>query len=171
LDLGGFRRSKNLIEPFLSLTRATSNPSSRTLKDVPSNLKVEFESTLRYVDIPVPDLPQKSNVVGTMPIRTEVKDILEWLRGQKGVQGIFELRVRDSPYVSHSEEVVDSCLAGFDVEILDWKRPNMSLEPVILNCPNIQKATLYASSWCTLQYWTSEQVHRDLHGCLRKVSI
>ncbi|KAF5129904.1 hypothetical protein E5D57_006237 [Metarhizium anisopliae] len=99
-------------------------------------------------------------------IRSEVEEILDWLRNKNGVTGIHELRVSDSLYIPHSEEVIEKCLTGFDIEVLDWKRVDLSIEPLFsgsrLVCPNLKKLTLYASGWIALQYWTSQEVQKSL---------
>jgi len=167
--LGGFQHSKRSIEPFLALVKELSQPKSANSKPGALSLDVDFESHLRYVNIPVPDLPQQDKVSGMITVRSEVKEILDWLRDKKGVKGIYELHVRDSLYVPHSEEVIGKCLVGFDIEILDWKRVDMSIEPLLLqsepgkcSCPNLKELTLYASGWASLQYWASKQVQETL---------
>jgi hypothetical protein len=119
-------------------------------------LSVSFESTLSFVDIPVPDLPQAKvkETIG-VSIRDEVPRILHWLRHKKQVTGIYELRVRDSLYIPHCEETIKTCLEGFDIEVLDWERVDLSLEPLKNTCLNLKQLTLYGSSWTSLQYWTA----------------
>jgi len=130
-------------------------PRSSSLKPT---LSVNFESTLSFVDIPVPDLPlaRATTPVG-VPIRDEVLKILGWLHDENQVQGIYQLRVRDSLYIPHSEEVIQSCLGEFDIEVLDWQRVDLSLKPLVGSCKNLKQLRLYASSWAALQYWTSRE--------------
>ncbi|KAM0554849.1 hypothetical protein ACHAPJ_006584 [Fusarium lateritium] len=94
--------------------------------------------------------------------RSEARAILDWLRNKQKVSGIYELRVRDSFFSPHSEEVISQCLAGFDVEVLDWMRTDMSVKPLLDTCPNLKKLVLYASNWATLSYWTSGEAIADL---------
>jgi hypothetical protein len=164
LDLGGFKQSKQSIEHLLSM--ANPNPEGN-VKSMNAKVQkqpeaptfcVEFETTLSFVDIPVPDLPRvKAETVG-VAIRDETKRILNWLRDEKGVTGIYELRVRDSLYLPHCEETIKSCLDNFDIEILDWMRVDLSLEPIKDTCRNLKELTLYGSTWSSLQSWTSEEV-------------
>lgn len=120
-----------------------------------SRFRVEFESTLRYVDIPIPDLPLVSKESYIVSERVEVPTILEWLRQSKGVDGIYELFVRDSFLVPHSEEIIEKCLNGFKIEVLDWMRADMSIRPLQKTCPDIRKLRFYVTTWASLSYWTS----------------
>lgn len=141
-----------------------------------AKLEVYFETTLRLVDIPVPDLSTTVKRSGRMMNRTEVADILTWLKESKGVAGIHELRVRDSVFLPHTEDTIRRCIAGFDIEVLDWKRINMSLQPLIgddgaVLCPNLRRLTAYTNGWASLQYWTCEEVQRTLRRCFPKVRM
>jgi hypothetical protein len=132
---------------------------------VASLFKVDFESTLRYVDIPVPDLPGgigNVHLVGLVTERTETTSILRWLRDSKHVVGIYELRVRDSLFLPHNEEVISNCLKGLDVEVLDWMRVDMSIKPLLETCPHLKQLTVYAGGWAALSYWTSAECYTDL---------
>ncbi|KAF3058826.1 Thermostable alkaline protease [Trichoderma lentiforme] len=152
LDLGGFRHSSKSIEPFLKMIKnlsCTPNPKATSL------LTVEFETTLRYVDIPVPTFPRLDDNSPSIPERLEAKLILDWLRESKNVTGIYELRVRDSLFLPHKEEVIFQSLDGFDIEVLDWMRPDMSARPLVKSCSRLKKLTLYVSTWASLSYWVS----------------
>ncbi|KAM6506080.1 hypothetical protein FSOLCH5_014262 [Fusarium solani] len=169
LDLGGFQHSSRSIDPFLRMIKA----SSTNITTKAAELKVEFESTLRYVDVPIPDFPEAQAGGMKNTERSEAKVILEWLRTKKEVTGIYELRVRDSLFFPHSEEAIAQCLQGFDVEMLDWMRVDMSAKPLLKTCPNLKKLTLYAGNWATLSYWTSEEAIDALSGFseLKEVTI
>ncbi|KAJ4187362.1 hypothetical protein NW767_012275 [Fusarium falciforme] len=138
--------------------------SSTNITTKAAELKVEFESTLRYVDIPIPDFPEAQAGGMKNTERSEAKVIMEWLRTKKEVTGIYELRVRDSLFFPHSEEAIAQCLHGFDVEILDWMRVDMSAKPLLKTCRNLKKLMLYAGNWATLSYWTSEEAIDALSG-------
>ncbi|KAK6538633.1 hypothetical protein TWF694_010211 [Orbilia ellipsospora] len=154
LDLGGFRDSSRSTEPFLRMIKLSS---AKTVATNATKFKVEFESTLRYVDIPIPNLPGFDTGSPSDIERSEAKTVLEWLRKKNKVVGIYELRIRDSIFCPHSEEVISQSLAGFDIEILDWMRADMSVEP-LLSLKKLQELKIYASNWATLSYWTSEEV-------------
>lgn len=133
---------------------------------------VNFESTLSFVDIPVPNLPQAKvkETIG-VPIRDEVQRILRWLHGEKHVTGIYELRVRDSLFIPHCEEIIKSCLDKFDIEVLDWERVDLSLEPLKDTCKNLKQLTLYGGSWTSLQYWTGKDAMVLFSKSLPKVCL
>jgi hypothetical protein len=82
------------------------------------------------------------------------------------VNGIYELRVQDSILLPHSEQMISQSVDEFDIEILDWMRVDMSLEPLLnggtARCPNLRKLSVYVSSWAMLQYWKSEEVDLQL---------
>ena len=132
-------------------------------------LNVEFETTLRFVDIAVPKLPRQQQEHWRILIRSEVKQILDWLYGVKGVRGIYELRIRDSLYIPHCEEMIAACLQRFDIEVLDWMRADMSLRPVMETCPNLKEITLYASTWASAQAWTSKEGMKTFRDRFHKV--
>ncbi|KAF4997527.1 hypothetical protein FDECE_12057 [Fusarium decemcellulare] len=158
-------------------TKTEDQPASGETHVSPKHptLSVEFESTLSFVDIPIPDLPQvrEDHFTGA-PTRDEAQRILRWLYDQKQVTGIYELRVRDSLFIPHSEQVIKSCLDKFNIEVLDWERLDLSLEPLRDTCKNLKHLTLYGSSWSSLQYWTSEEVialFDSIFTKIRKVTI
>ncbi|KAH6867711.1 hypothetical protein B0T10DRAFT_467712 [Thelonectria olida] len=146
LYLGGFYHFSPSIEPFLKMTKETSSTSSSTARKGAPLPAVEFESTLRYVNIPVPPFPQVDINSHFIPARVEVKLVLDWLRDSKRVPGIYELRIRDSLYLPHKEEVISQCLGEFDVEVLDWMRVDMSIKPLLDTYGLLKKLTLYVST-------------------------
>lgn len=111
LDLGGFKQSKHSIEHLLSMAKPNPEENIKSVNakeqkqhEAPT-FCVEFETTLSFVDIPVPDLPPVEAATVGVAIRDETERILNWLRYEKRVTGIYELRVRDSLYLPHSEAV------------------------------------------------------------------
>ncbi|KAM7221644.1 thermostable alkaline protease [Rhypophila decipiens] len=143
LDLGGFRHSSRSIQPFLKMIDGLSGSTKPTKKKTASLLTVEFETCLRYVDIPIPPLPRSDVDSKFVSERLEATLVLNWLRGPKRVTSIYELRVRDSLYLPHTEETIHNCLKGFDVEILDWMRVDISAKPLLATCPKLKRLTLY----------------------------
>ncbi len=112
---------------------------------------------MRYVDIPIPDFPHTGVGTGTSPwFRAEARDILKWLKRSRGVNGIYQLSIRDSPYLPHSEDRISESLEGFDIESLDWKRADLSIDLIADHCPNLKILHLYAGSWASLSYWISK---------------
>lgn len=110
--------------------------------------------------------------------RLEVSEILRWLNGDKKVTGIYELSVRDSCYLPHNEHVIRTCLTIFDVEVLDWRRLDLSLrvlhapkETTNLVCPNLKTLRLYAGGWPALAYWTSDESLSFLSGFPKLIQV
>lgn len=104
-------------------------------------------------------------------IRSEVGEILTWLRDTKEVTGIYELSIRDSCYLPHTENHIRASLSSFDVEVLDWRRLDLSLWVLSadrthqnLTCPNLKALRLYASGWPALAFWTSHEGLSFLDG-------
>lgn len=93
---------------------------------------LSYEETIRYAEFPALDLEgdEKEAYVDNMylPIRhTEVFDALDWLRDQKGVQRIVELKVPDRLINAHDEARIAEFVAKFEVEYLDWRCLDLSL--------------------------------------------
>lgn len=138
-------------------------------RPVPSSkLCMEFETVLRYVNIPVPDLLPSS-----VKQRAEILNVVRWLREVKEVTGIYELRIHDSSVTPHSEEIMRDCLQDNGVEMLDWKRLDMSVQPLLARTipETLREVTIYASAWTTLYYWTSTDTRVMLIETFKKVRL
>jgi hypothetical protein len=91
-----------------------------------------FYKILRYVVIPDLEAMRHSSSfkgIGSM-VGQEITTLLDWLR-QKGVQKIIELRVHDSWKEPYSEEAIIKALVPFAVEILDWRRVDLSIRTTV----------------------------------------
>lgn len=114
-------------------------------------LEIDFESTLSYVQ-----LPELANIFDQLPAieRLEAFQVLKWLK-ESGVNTIIDLHVPDALYGGHSEEIVENCLALFDqIELLDWKRLDLSLE-TMKAARGVHTIWLYSSgNWGALAQWT-----------------
>ncbi|KAI1329507.1 hypothetical protein F5Y16DRAFT_100516 [Xylariaceae sp. FL0255] len=164
-SLGGYGTWTTSAQSFIDLL-PKSNSSSDSSNSPPDPLQVvNFETTLILVDIPIPDLPQVQADGAPSMIRAEVFYILDWLQQRKKVKGIYELCVRDSCYLPHNERIIRECVRNFDIEVLDWRRLDLSLtalheasDPGKLICRNLKSLSLYAGGWPALAYWTTEGV-------------
>jgi hypothetical protein len=58
------------------------------------------------------------------------KVILDWLRKSRNVEKIFHLSVTDSLHEPHSEETIEEAVKHFDIEILDWRRIDLSIRTI-----------------------------------------
>ena len=146
--------------------------------------ELEFESTLRYVDFPIFEIAKNNSShtndhdlrYGTkmnhsrsddIGFRDEAYSVLKWLRDRKGVRKIIEVQVADSQYHPHSEQVIEESLEGFDVEILNWKRADLSVDSISIAAPNVKKLYLYSNgSKASIGHWGGS----DGVGRLEKVS-
>jgi hypothetical protein len=123
---------------------------------------VQFETALKYVELSVPPVPITGSLSWDKEYlqvtgRAEVFLILKWLR-DKNVQTVCELHVRDSVHHPHSEEDMATLGKYFSgLEVLDWRRMDVSLETVMQAAPNLKTLHLYASGWPALSYWTGPE--------------
>jgi hypothetical protein len=73
-----------------------------------------------------------------------LQKVFDMLRG-KGVQRILKLMVRDNLRRPCSDEVIQSCLDGFDVRYLDWNKPDLCADVVLAKAPKLVELWLYSS--------------------------
>jgi hypothetical protein len=157
----GIRDSKHLSRESSDLGNLSSLPSSQVLQDNRSHVvsqpslardalppfDVEFEPTLKYVELPAFDGIEASR-------REEAKVILDWLRKSRNVEKIFHLSVTDSLHEPHSEETIEEAVKHFDIEILDWRRIDLSIRTIRDAAPNVRRLHLYSSgNWAALDHW------------------
>ncbi|KAG0131236.1 hypothetical protein HOY82DRAFT_560245 [Tuber indicum] len=124
----------------------------------------KFENILRYVyfpkvnfknpstDIyPVKDTSKKqgqsqhynSNDEGIG--RKDLQVMFDWLRNNRGVKKIIEVRVLDNEDPPHSDEIIEKSLKNFDVEVLNWFKFDLCSETILKAAPNVQEVHLYSS--------------------------
>lgn len=119
---------------------------------------IEFESMLKYVHIPISDSGDDPNTTHKVNgPRDDVNKILHWLSRRKGVKKILELRVIDSERQPHVEEKIADAVRELDVEILNWYRPDLSIDCILEAAPNVEELHLYSCNWTSLSQWTSEE--------------
>jgi len=110
-------------------------------------LNVQFETALKYVEIPLFD----NSPCGS---RTEATSILTWLKLCKGVGHIYEVRVEDSLQNPHSEENIENALMDLNVRSLDWRRVDLSICTILACAPNVEKLHLYSSgNLAAIDHW------------------
>lgn len=83
--------------------------------------------------------------------------VFQWLR-KNHVERIIKVMVIDDEDPPHADSSIEEALSGFQVEIWDWKRLDLSTE-VIYNSTNVVKEiSLYSSgNNSVLMGWASEQ--------------
>jgi hypothetical protein len=165
LSLGGYGSWASNAQSFLDVIKLAADSEQFSDKHPRKALaQISFESTLIYVDIPITDLPMARSGTKSIQPRSEVWHVLHWLRKTRGVEGIYELNVRDSCYLPHNERIIRECLRNFDIEVLDWRRLDLSIRVLFEQdeeaspvCRNLRKLRLYAGGWPALAYWTSKE--------------
>lgn len=95
----------------------------------------KFYSTLKFVYIPRLKIdldneqsPEMSKVLGwDCPGKKELFMIFDWLQ-RAGVKRVLDVSVEDMEEPPHSDDVIFACLGKLQVEIWNWKRPDISSE-------------------------------------------
>jgi hypothetical protein len=159
LNLTPFDRRTHHFTEFLKLVNA--GPEQQNAQ----RFQFFFESILRSVDFPdlgkEPLPPSEHRTVSAM--RNEVQQVLNWLRTRKDVQKIMGLSVKDSFYDPHSEETIEQAIAGLDIEILNWKRLDLSIDTIFDSAKNVRELYLYCSgSKTAIRHWIGDTGVRRL---------
>ncbi|KAM0226770.1 hypothetical protein ACHAPO_012087 [Fusarium lateritium] len=123
--------------------------SREYLEQLSSHLK--FESILKYVALPklvMEGRPRrsKSNRAPnkSMRGRSDLTEIFQWLR-DNGVKKIVKVIVLDDQEPCHADSAIEDALIGFDVEIWDWKRLDLSTEVIRKSTDLVREVSLYSS--------------------------
>ncbi|KAK1598848.1 peptidase S8/S53 domain-containing protein [Colletotrichum navitas] len=92
---------------------------------------LQFDSALQYVSFPRIQLENKKDDISNTPqkARTDMTFFFNWQK-EKGVKRILKVIVDDLEPPYHSDEAIEKALESIDVEVLDWRRPD--LDPVTL---------------------------------------
>ncbi|KAK2616051.1 hypothetical protein N8I77_002766 [Diaporthe amygdali] len=114
-----------------------------------------FESVLQYVAFPqidVKTIEESGHTEGrTEWIPDPVVIFFDWLRHKKrGVKKIIRVIVDDfedheASHNSHSDEGIEQALDGFNVEILDWARPDICPSSLLKFGQSLREINLYWS--------------------------
>jgi len=150
--------SPGAIRRFLRHIREDMGKSDLTTASHTSHSLIadlEFEKTLRYVDIPI--VVERRTSYKALGHDEDLPDyapiIFKWLR-QKGASHICEVRIVDSYDNPHSEEHIIDALEGLDVQVLDWRRTDLSVDVIQKAAPHVKDLCLYSSgNWCALSHW------------------
>jgi hypothetical protein len=119
---------------------------------------VAFESVLKYVHVHIPNSGDNPNTPRKVRgPHDDVNKILRWLSLGRGVKKIIELRVIDSERLPHDEEKIADSMREFDIEILNWYRPDLSIDCILDGAPNVEELHLYSCNWTSLSQWTSKE--------------
>jgi hypothetical protein len=75
--------------------------------------------------------------------RAEMLFFFRWLREKKQVRQILKVTVADHKELPHSDEAIEEALRGFDVEVLDWGKVDLSPSVIFASCPNLREIHLH----------------------------
>lgn len=153
LNLTPFDRRTHHFTEFLKLVNAGAEQQES------QGFRFSFENILRSVDFPdlgkEPFLPSEHRTVSAM--RNEVQQVLNWLRTKKDVKKIIGLSVKDSFYDPHSEETIEQAIADLDIEVLNWKRLDLSIDSIYDSARNVRELHLYCSgSKTAIMHWIGD---------------
>ncbi|KAJ8067222.1 hypothetical protein OCU04_004586 [Sclerotinia nivalis] len=126
---------------------------------------VELDSVLQYVAFPnvqvhpAPDPPYAlDRSTGGGKGRCDMMFFFQWLRQDKGVKRILKVIVDDSVAPVHSDEVIESALQGFDVEILDWRKTDLCPEAIWKSSEKIREVYLrWSGNNAVLRGWSEPE--------------
>lgn len=83
------------------------------------------------------------------------KDLLfffSWLK-DKGVKHIIKVIVQDATD-SHCDEVIETCLSGVQIDILDWSKPDLDPEMLCTAVPDVKELHLrWGGNNAVLRAW------------------
>lgn len=164
----------------------------KTRKLIPLCSNITFESTLRYLGFPdfdrMEDEPvhaafltqsglqernlkyrrwldepaQETHTSQTIR-RDYVAKVLDWLFKIKGVRNIYCLHVPDSLDNPHPEEIIEKAIKPFRIEVLDWRRVDLSIDSIVDSAPTVRELYLYSSgNKAALSHWFGPQGLRRL---------
>ena len=142
---------------------------------------VRFETILHHVDLPnmsvqkgdnwfkgVTDFEDRFKAIRDLTGvgRADFPKVFMWLR-RNGVQKILEIHAMDSAGPSHCDEAIELSIQGFQVEVLNWERVDISSDVFFNAAPDVRELHLYASGNNeVLRGWSS----KDGLTRLKKVS-
>ena len=118
---------------------------------------------LRWQDEP----PQETRTSRTMR-RDYVAKVLAWLHDIKKVTNICHLYVPDSLDNPHPEEIIEKAIKPFQIEVLNWRRVDLSVDSIVDGAPNVRELYLYSTgNKAALSHWFGDQGLRRLDkvGC------
>lgn len=150
-------------EPNFRLLREEISPSDLDYyRDV-----IECTETLAQVDLKLASLPPMA--ANAKPADREKELERVWEDNRNAVQGVFDmlrdkdvkrilkLTVEDNNDAPCSDEVIEHCIAPFDVRYLDWQKPDMCAEVILSAAPNVVELTLHSTgSNAVLCSWASK---------------
>lgn len=113
----------------------------------------KFQETLFYLTLP------DFNTFSKM-CHDGVRHLFSWLKDEKGVKTIKDLKMPDSATSPMSEELVqEAIIEQFEIEKFDWRKLDISLDILTgsKHSDKLKDITLYSScNWGVLYHWASD---------------
>ncbi|KAI1318151.1 hypothetical protein F5Y16DRAFT_135965 [Xylariaceae sp. FL0255] len=109
--------------------------------------RFEFDNSLQYVLIgPISIQNRQLMDLNSMSPdgRRDIVTLFEWLQS-KGVKNIIKVVVQEQDEPFHSDEAIIASLSHFNIEILDWRKPDLCPEAINTACHNVRELHLYWS--------------------------
>ncbi|PCD32230.1 hypothetical protein FGRA07_09482 [Fusarium graminearum] len=126
----GSCRNPNTTIQFLDFTK-----SYESLKFDKVLQHVEFRQMI--VKSPPVKRPDWTDSEGRAGVgRKDVYYFFRWLSKKKAVENIIHLIVEDGHGIPHSDEAIEESLKDFNIEILDWRKPDLDLTTLQIACRN-----------------------------------
>ena len=138
---------------------------------------LKFEDILQYVALPSLRLEKKPATTKIRKTsrsdgkgRSDMVFLFNFLRHKK-VQRIIRVIVDDMSEPAHSDEAIEAALAGFKVEIWDWRKLDLCTETILAVAFDAEEVCLYWSgNNAVLRGW-SEAGGLPLLRKLKKVHL
>ena len=147
LDLTVFHTASHNFDTFMKAISSRALHTETTVHDV-----VKFESVLQRVVFP----QLSRDFEGNPHERKEVQTVLNWLRSNS-VTKIRELIVPDCFDRPHNEGTINDCIQGFGIEVLNWRRLDLSIDAITEKNSEIRVLDLYSNgNWAALSHWRSQ---------------
>ena len=92
---------------------------------------IEFDSVLKYVAFPRVEVEGWKNPPAKTEGRSDMVFFFDWLRSKK-VKRILRVSVDDTHQNgrAHSDEAIERCLKGMEIEELEWRKDNLDPETI-----------------------------------------
>ncbi|KAL4864041.1 hypothetical protein BDV12DRAFT_205945 [Aspergillus spectabilis] len=135
--------------------------------------QTRFDEVLQYVEFPAlrlrkTDIPRGETFQRHRELfqsssggRKDLLFFFSWLKDKK-VKHIISLVVRET-VDPHGDDVIEACLSGFRIDILDWSKPDLDPEMLCSACPDVKELHLgWGGNNAILRAWGEPEGLRTL---------
>ncbi|TGJ87155.1 hypothetical protein E0Z10_g1618 [Xylaria hypoxylon] len=121
-------------------------PMSKKSLTVGSYSRFEFDTALQFVAVGPIAIEKQGEPVASQRQRRDMLTLFEWLKDKK-VNNIVKVVVNDHKDPFHSDKAIIDALKQFNIEILDWSKPDLCPETIRAACNDVRELYL---SWSGL---------------------